>query len=236
MNKETIDDFLNKVLLFNRMAGNSAHDTSLIETYDNLVMEELNELADAETDEDIIDAVVDIAVVCSYDLMLHGYDIEWLGKYIAGVDFKNMSDVPVNFESAKAWGQIMKDKDFVLMEHNLGGIFTNAMYFLHVWDGEILDSKSALNEVTSSNLSKFPNWKMSDEEIESEIETLSSQGRYENFGHSFYVEEGACYTIIAAGYDKETQSTYPKGKIMKASTFVEPNFSQYILTEGGKNE
>lgn len=156
LNNVDIQGFIDSVLEWNKVAGNSCTDENyehLRNLYINLVEEERAEVFTANNRSEFVDGLIDTMVTSAKLCEIRYSDHFW--------DFK---DVESSITLSK------------LMESNALECFNQAYHVL--LDVKYLDVSKALNEVLHSNWSKFP--EVGDVDPDTECAHIESLGRYKN--------------------------------------------------------
>lgn len=207
MNKLTAEDIFymeDKVIRWNIIAGNDPDDKSLIETYKNLCIEEMNELISAKSDEELLDAVLDLIYV--------GF---FLNRLCEGVSLKDKYRVWIESlsKSNNRFKPYPLDMIDYLTYNDFDEFVGDFIYYLFYYYQNKFNIVDGFNVVTKSNYSKYSTH---DLDLDREVEYIKSQGRYDDI---FYEKVGD-YVVFRATYDSKENKHYPKGKIMKPSTFL----------------
>lgn len=212
----TIKDYTimySNVLSWNTIAGNKSDDPEVKKLYLKLSQEEFfgkNEFLEGwltEDKEKIIDGVCDL--------------IFTVFKYCKCAETTNHDSDTLNY--AKKWEE---DKIVAMLSANLitGEVDSDLLTMFLVKMNEHFDLESAFEEVSKSNFSKFINIFEQKVDVESEKEYITSQGRYGNIEY----KEVDGYGFFTAGKDLTTGTVFDKPKLVKPSTFKEPqNLIQY---------
>jgi hypothetical protein len=203
---EVYQKFQQQVLLFNTLAGNDINDKSLIALYEALVIEEAEELFEAETIYDIIDHMIDVLVVGEYLAHLYGYE----DGILTGNGLKGEANCHGIVEDVSHLIYLLKQPERAVslvldkLQHCAMN-FADA-YFPH---------EKLMNEIMESNLSKFiPSNTMSVEEAQEVCRTIESNTKY----------KGIDFKMIN-GYYVFTDSN---GKVMKAhDRFKDVDLTKY---------
>ena len=191
-----------------------------IQLQTKLVLEELKEYRDAYTEEDFIemaDAAADTFVVASF-----------LSYLFFGGDATKAFNVnkPADYLANDPYESFLRSQEMVGDEIGLG--FLASKFMLMSRDSLIrsrFNEKKILTEVLNSNDSKFPKRKQlldfhNTKNIQEAI-TLEVKWIEENRGHTgvkyTYNEQFKVYAFFNSA-----------GKIMKPSSFVEPNLSKFV--------
>ena len=84
----------------------------------------------------------------------------------------------------------------------------------------------------SSNYSKY----LKHEEgidIQAEVDKIVAQGRYADvYVETVGLEDGSVYYVFKALQDIKNNVVFEKGKIVKPTSFIEPELEQFILMNG----
>ncbi len=201
----TAEDFTymeNEVLKWNKIAGNLPEDSSLINTYISLCIEEAKEGVKAEEEDDKVEH---LDALC--DSVFTGFFLNALHK---GVTFpiKNVTvetnDDGLDFEHMLS--ELQDKYIFGYMLALVDALGTLSNYY---------DLLGAFNRVLTSNMSKYI--PMSQEvDLTAEIASVEGQGRYGDV----FVQEIDGYYILRAKKDLLEGVEYKQGKIVKPSTFM----------------
>jgi hypothetical protein len=190
-----------KVIQWNIIAGNDPDDKSLIETYKNLCIEEAKELESAQNEGEVVDAIIDSIYTGFFlNILTQRYT---LAKIDQGW-VKSLEEAPRTFRGD--YLKSLEDGE----EYSFISAFISDLFIYQ----DKYDILGAFERVTQSNFSKFA--KVDTVDIEKEIDYIKSQGRYDDI---FYEKVGD-YIVFRATYDSKENKHYPKGKIMKPSTFI----------------
>jgi hypothetical protein len=196
-----------KVIQWNIIAGNDPDDKSLIETYKNLCIEEMKELIRAKSDEDIMDACLDLIYV--------GF---FLNRLYEGKNLKEKDNMWINSLALRdGQGEVTLEDNinslWDLKEGKYNAFTSDFITYLFDYYQYKFNIVDGFNVVTKSNYSKYSTH---DLDLDREVEYIKSQGRYDDI---FYEKVGD-YVVFRATHDSKENKHYPKGKIMKPSTFI----------------
>lgn len=187
------------------------------------VKEEIQELEDAEDDIDTLDAIADIFVVCS---LLLGSEVESVNAgRLANLQFKLMFDKGDYLAHVK---KVLKGRSDFKAE-TLMGLWS---LMADEYQKKGYQVFAALYEVTESNYSKFPTVndlkklhgedKTTEEVINLESEWINENTKYENVvGKVSSVLKGDEEVVVFRCKDG-------KGKVVKPSTFIEPDLGKLV--------
>lgn len=193
-----------KVLEWNKVFGNDLNDKSLIPTYVNLCIEEGSEYVKADqTDNHVekVDALVD-SVYTGF-MLNRLQEGQSYGKWFSAVITDNMTT-----PSLRILLSALKEYEYIY------GYTTNLPVIL-LEESEHYDIFNAFKLITESNFSKAAPLSV---DIESEIEYITSQGRYADV----FAEESNGYIIFKAKQDLQEGNTFEKGKIVKWRGYKSP--------------
>lgn len=202
-----LKDFYQDVVKWNEFSGNSILDYSLVSVYDALVEEELKEMISGyENGDDIeyVDGLVDSLVVGSF-----------LYAVINKTRFKEYSRQPLLIENLET--EMVKLKKIFNKKNHVENIDTIINLLEDIAYASDYDILGACDEVMSSNWTKFPlKEKVSPQK---EVEWIESQGRYKGVTYELKKDENGNERYV---FRADT------GKIVKPSTFIEPDLKDYI--------
>lgn len=230
MNKLTPEDFIfmqEGVISFNKMIGNKLTleeaQPDLIETYRLLSIEELTgegELMDSIEKKDkvgTLDGYIDCVFTMFYYACLEGIDLN--------KDHLWLRVVTLLLEPLC----LQKELDYILLnltdddaEKAQINIIT-----LMISEQDNFNFVAAFKEVLRSNYSKFAIKK--DIDIEKELAYITSAGRYGELSYDEIVVDGKVYIAFKANIDLQSGVTYTKPKLIKCSTFSEPELGQFVI-------
>lgn len=214
---EVFNNILDKVVLWNSVAGNKVSDESLIPTYKMLCNEEFyghNEFLQGWFAGDkvmTLDGICDLLFTVGFLSKLAGSKpvTEETHFFTSGVEKNEISFLSTNL--------LCEDYRFLQ---------TNLFYFCKAMSA-YFDIGGAFESVYESNMSKY----IHESELyhafclDGEVSQIEDKGRYADVG---YRKEGE-YFIITAGRDVESGVVFDKPKIIKPSTFHEPKgLEQFI--------
>lgn len=213
-------EYFNRVVQWNAIARGGVHVFSEeVEDFQlTLVQEEAEELVEAYEEGDkvkALDALCDVFVTAAYLAFLQGQDKNWKAKIVISVPSASIDyarQLHYSWEALKNGRAALND----------------VCALLYQFDGCVT---KALEEVLSSNDSKFPNvhtiqgidvfYDSNGNETDPEVECRQierrSEGRY----------TGVTYTIVGEGDERSFIFKSDKGKIVKPSSFWEPNLEQF---------
>lgn len=224
--KLTIEDFLTMekgVVSFNEKMGNSLEDDTLIPTYHALSKEEIcGELLEAIKADDkveILDALIDGVFVVFYWALLSNKTftltnaISWIDSYLDKEDQGESVD-----------GTIEALESCILTGYAYGAQSNLVPLIISYQDQ--FDIMGAYKEVLRSNLSKFKPKGSTD--IEKELKLIEEQVRYGDITVEEISAEGGEFITFKAGRDIKNNVTYGAPKIIKPSSFSEPNLLPFI--------
>ncbi len=199
----------NRVIEWNSLARNGKHvyEPTAIISQKKLVKEETDEFETAIEEHDkkeALDGLCDMFVVGAYWYFLQNKDMKHTG-YLASTPLENIDYV--------------KAARFDLENDSSAMFMLSVTSMLLKFEGNV---RGALEEVLSSNDSKFPFVRDSDALASPEdtcrwIEDQSS-GRY----------TGVKYNIIGKGKEKRYVFLDSNGKIMKPKSFFKPDLSKFV--------
>lgn len=195
-----------EIVKWNKVFDNDVNDKSLIETYFNLTDEELNgkgEYLDSLRKGDkvgTLDGLIDVCFTGIFWACLAGIPFEeWDEMYFflwrGDLDWNNCD----GFTVEDHWA-FTTELGNALREHS-----------------EEFDILGAFERVLKSNYSKAM-YNVTPEDAEEEVKKIEAKGRYADV----YYETKDDYTIFKAKRDLQEGKTYPKGKIVKPSSFKDP--------------
>jgi len=229
--KLTPEDFLfmqDEVVRFNKMMGNSLDCTgaakeALINTYRKLSLEEVvgeGELLDSVAKGDkvgVLDGYVDCVFTIFYYALLEGEGLRegdlWLLEECESV----------HGEICLQWLEEDLHVDNPAIDshtHLIASILA---------EQDNYDFVGAFNEVMKSNMSKYAI--KSDIHIPTELGLILSKGRYEELSYDEIESEGGeggAYIAFKASKDAQNGVEFKTPKLIKCSTFVEPELEKFI--------
>lgn len=201
------------VITWNNIAGNSSNDEATKSLYLKLSREEFfgkNEFLEgwlSGDKEKIIDGVCDL--------------IFTVAMYCKCTDSYNQDSDTIAF--ASKWEE---DKLVAMLAASLitGDVDMDLFTMFLVKMSEKFDIESAFDEVSKSNYSKFINTFEQVIDVAEEKEYITGQGRYEGIDYM----EVDNYGFFTASADVTTGTVFDKPKLVKPSTFQEPqNLTTY---------
>lgn len=202
---KTIDTVLEKVVLFNKVAGNSEGDTSLIPIYTQLTKEEFfqdNEFLQSYFKDDVVgmaDGIGDLLFTGGYLSILQGNNIY----------FENNISHKFNMK------EIIGSLSFDLITCNDPKVLGALCYSL----SRFMDVEGVFNRIFESNMSKFLHKDLVMEDVlEKEIEFIESNSRYGDIEYKLVGD----YYVFLAGKDIKNNMIFNKPKIVKPSTYSSP--------------
>ncbi|AGH32258.1 nucleotide pyrophosphohydrolase [Vibrio phage 11895-B1] len=214
MYKLTYNDLLtfeNTVVKWNKIFGNNPDDVSLIPTYRDLTSEEFEELVEGiETNnhEETLDAIADIIYTSFMWAVLQGKGIATSADEAYYVNMWENMSIGTSLELClERMSEALGEND----SFKFKTYFDMVLFKL----SDNYDIVSAFNRVTESNFSKSCDQSVDDGK---EIEYILDEGRYVGI----YTEESNGRVIFKAEYDVKNDVKYPKGKIVKPSTYRSP--------------
>ncbi len=209
---EVFNNMLDGVVEWNAIAGNDVNDKSLIPTYLKLSREEFfgnNELLQSWFNEDkvgTLDGLCDLVFTYGYLTQLKlGKDS--LTKTVLIQSYKPKQTL--DFLSAS----LILDSPFGM---------SKGLYELLQSFEDQFDIVGAFEEVLRSNMSKFP--LTVDVYIEDELELLNRSDRYGDIDFKFVGDR----VVFLAGRDKQSNVVFGSPKIIKPSTFSEPELEVFV--------
>ena len=212
--REVFDKMLEDVVKWNEVGGNDVGDKSLIPTYTKLSREEMfgqNEFLQGWFTGDKVmqaDGVGDLIFTAGFLSELSESCDNFIvppEQYVS--DFETEEVVAMLCESL-----IVTASHALLREH---------LFAFCLKMSEYMDVESIFKEISASNFSKF----VPEDELyggfclDGEVELIESQGRY---GGVSYKRVGE-YWVFTAERDLESGVVFDKPKVVKPSTFKEPN-------------
>lgn len=195
--------FFDGVMEFNKVIGNDVNDETLIPLYTNLLKEEAEEMADAKNAEDELDSILDVIVVGSYLAQLIGYKLHYWQENILAEDYYS------TMESIVTCCDMEDTEQAITYVEDIMAIFLELD----------IDHLGAINEVLSSNMSKFI-------KVEGNL-TWEQQECYDLICKSI-VDKGRYFGVTWQRVGDYIMFRDENGKCLKAPCFREPNLSQYI--------
>lgn len=219
----TFRDFMSEVIQWNSLAGNEPSewlDERQKQVYgqEKYLIEEIEELFDAAAQDDVVeqlDAMIDILFVAVYLQYLRTHPLH------NGVESFDDNDEPVHFihrflndpvapvvASRKLTTNTSRGNECLRGEY-IGKTLTNA---INVFGWDIV--KEALQEVTRSNMSKFPQWNC-DTEADGLLMCATAK----------YSDKHKDIAVNRIGNNWVIRSNNGRGKILKPNTFSEPDIS-----------
>lgn len=205
--------FGNPLVIHDNWSGGKVVNGSLIPTYKNLALEEAKEIIEGVSEgnrELILDGIADSLFTVGFWCNLNGYffandDIKPLLKDIWTTrEYINSLQYPFTHYAKELIKDIEKD-DALMAQENLINVVVLAQ--------EYYDILGAYNRVLESNYSKAADKETVDTEYE--CAKIEEQGRYTDL----FTEESEGYIIFRAKKDLKEGKEFPKGKIVKPSTF-----------------
>jgi hypothetical protein len=209
MNTEIIKKYYENIIDWNAITGNSISNEDLRKVYTNLVDEETEETLTGLRDKDqveFIDGVIDSLVVGSYLFALK-QQADFTDYTLRDLSVVELSEAINTVEQIKSNGTIFKNIDKIL------SIYEDVFYTIK----DSVNVFGAFQEVLDSNWSKFPDTNLVNPE--EEVSLIESQGRY----------KGVVFSIVNTSDNlKKYVFRDENGKILKPSTFKEPQLAQFI--------
>lgn len=209
MNTEIIKKYYQDIIDWNAITGNSVLNENLRKVYTNLVDEETEETLTGLRDKDqveFIDGVIDSLVVGSYLYALKNKAdfTSYAKRDLTNVELSEAIDV---VEKIKLNGTIFENIDKIL------SVYEDVFYTIK----DSVNVFGAFQEVLNSNWSKFPDTNLVSPE--EEVSYIENQGRY----------KGVVFSIVETSTNsKKYVFRDENGKILKPSTFKEPQLAQFI--------
>lgn len=208
LEKKSLIPLYKDVLSWNKVAGNDIRNKNLISLYDGLVHEELNEIFDSILNNDeveFLDGLIDSLVVGSYLYALI-YDDNF-DNHENSQSIVNIKSVIEKIKIIDIDKSISKEASVIL--HYL----ENVAYTI----SDEIDIVGAFKEVMSSNWSKFP--LVDSVNPENEVINIQKDKRYPEVSYSIVIDDH--------GNSRYVFRT-PKGKVVKPSTFLNPELKCFI--------
>lgn len=237
MNKEALEEALDKIVLANRIVGNEVKPTlqqnmSLATTYVELTVDEIQEMKDflddyhmkkVTLDESLIeyiDGACDTFVTSSYCYMLLKGSTDVIDDInLDATASSHNGGGRSEFEMISEWADTQLTTLSELKR------VLNFTYIILKGLGRDVDIDKALLEVVNSNLTKFTSEDLSQETIDKEIKIIEDASRYEGITTRQTGVDGVVYTAFIASKDTENEKVYEQGKYIKPSWYKEPNLT-----------
>lgn len=212
--QEIFDKMIDKVVFWNKLAGNLPEDKSLEPVYLQLAREEMfgqNEFLQGWFTRDRVMLADGVA------------DLIFTGGMLSRIkdDYRIFTDMELrSLKTEEVVVQLSAD----LIEHE--GIVNDSLYSLCFKMSEVMDVEAVFKAVYVSNMSKYVHEvELGDFDLDEEVRLIESQGRYSGVDYKQFGE----YFIFTAKQDVQSGVVFDKPKIVKPSTFKEPiDLSQFI--------